>query len=482
MEELLPIKCQELKSLEEGLAQVILLDQIEVKMEQLIRQILEELQLNKDLFKNKKLPTTIGTIVSIIFKEYIKEHFGTDRARLESLNKKWQSKNVAGKRINSILSGGNIESIVKSYPHTSGILNSITQGGRTNNERWQEFHLKNILDLDFSSCYLNTLKTLDYPIGLPTIVHYDNQQKKLTLKEFLIKYQNELVPHMFTITISGKLKHSQNLLYSKIITVNQLEKFKDENKGHLIILENELINTILTTDLIEALKKICTNTEWNDITNSTVITAMLYKKSDQCTKEEFLNKLEEINSNEKRYVSKKGEGDLIDNRPKCWYPIPLNPLFENLHLMRQKTKIEKNKGLELIIKTITNTIYGVISSPIFGISNTVVSNVTTARARLAIWLTSRALNGIQCITDGHAYNPLTTFKIKRKKEKLPSLSRLSNLYKLKQHRNIEQIKLGNKDWEELYSTKNIKKITENIDSIATKHIEDFWKNYNIDIQ
>ena len=225
-------------------------------MEQLIRQILRELQLNPDLFKTKKLPSTIGSLVSIIFKEYIQEHFGTDRARLESLNKKWQIKNVAVKRINSILSGGNIESIIKSYPKTSGILNSITQGGRTNNERWQEFHIKNIniLDLDFSAYYLNTLKILNYPIGLPTIFHYSKEQKRLTLKEFLKEYQKELVQHMFTITISGKLTYSQNLLYSKIITVKELQKLKDGNQGHLVILENELKNTILSTDLIEALK------------------------------------------------------------------------------------------------------------------------------------------------------------------------------------------------------------------------------------
>lgn len=209
---------------------------------------------------------------------------------------------------------------------------------------------------------------------------------------------------------------------------------------------------------------------------------MLYQKSDQCTKEDFLKKLEEIDSKNTHYVTKNGKGDLIDERPKDWYPIALNPLFEKLHSMYQQAKIEKNKGLNKIIKDISNTIYGVLTSPIFGISNTVVSNVTTARARLEIWLTSRPLYGIQCITDGHAYNPLTIYKRKKNGERLPGLSILSNLYQLKEHRNIKQIQLANKDWELLYSTKDLNEITEDIDAIATKHLEEFWSNYQIQLQ
>ena len=145
---------------------------------------------------------------------------------------------------------------------------------------------------------------------------------------------------------------------------------------------------------------------------------------------------------------------------------------------------------------VINTIYGDIASRFFEIGNTILANNITARARANIWLASRTMNGLQCITDGFYYQPSFVFAFKEKeKEKkiLPGLETLSDLTKLKNHRLINQVSLGNQDWNPLFSIDPKEEMPEDylfgidhtdqlakrIDSFATKHINDFLGHYGL---
>jgi len=192
---------------------------------------------------------------------------------------------------------------------------------------------------------------------------------------------------------------------------------------------------------------------------------------------------------EDNYTYSQENNTTLDTRPRIWCKFPLKNLLEPLIALRKEKKslakngIEtaKNDGLQKMIKFICNSFYGDIASPFFEVSNTVLANNITARARLAVWMASRTLNGILCITDGFQYQPQHVFEI-NKSIKKPSLSTLSDLKKLAKHRAIKKIDLGKiSNWNELFEGKKTIKDFPNIDTLAKNHIDEFWKNYDLEI-
>ena len=220
-----------------------------------------------------------------------------------------------------------------------------------------------------------------------------------------------------------------------------------------------------------------------------MVTAIYFKKSDQRTKFDFLKELEKTDSNNTFIYSKKTHSTQ-DTRPRLWTGIHLGRLFTPLKTYRKEAKqkianginVEENKALEQLVKLIINTIYGVISSRYFDISNVIVSNNTTARARINVWLASRALNGLQSITDGFAYQPDYIYQIQTTggSKKRPSLENLSNLKKMNNHRNVKKTSLNNESWKENFENDNLD--LDLIDQKAEKHIKTFWNHYDIQFQ
>lgn len=144
-------------------------------------------------------------------------------------------------------------------------------------------------------------------MGLPTVVAKTTKQKKQTLKQFLKEHENNLHDNLWTIIVSGNLTFDQDLIYSKLTNAEkiakQLDKSLDKSSlngdsmsdsdliGDHIILTQELKNSILTSDLLHAIKKIATNQEYAEILNTKVETAIYYSKSDELSKEDFLKSL-----------------------------------------------------------------------------------------------------------------------------------------------------------------------------------------------
>lgn len=171
----------------------------------------------------------------------------------------------------SAIEGGSIKTLEKRND-TSGYINSILFGGRTINEKPERFEFEHVADIDFQSCYGNTLKDLVYPIGLPNVISFtkdEKDQNEITLKQFLEIYKHELVKNMWQVYISGPLNFYQTLLFSKNIVSKTTakndfeEQFKKENE--FILLSNELKNSLITFTSLEVLKKICTNEELKQI-------------------------------------------------------------------------------------------------------------------------------------------------------------------------------------------------------------------------
>lgn len=102
--------------------------------------------------------------------------------------------------------------------NSSMYRNSIVFGGRTNNERYKEYSYDYVCDPDMSSCYASALRSLIYPLGVPTYYANTPNERSLTLKDFLKKNENSLVDGLYTIVVSGTLSFEQDLIASRIIT------------------------------------------------------------------------------------------------------------------------------------------------------------------------------------------------------------------------------------------------------------------------
>jgi DNA polymerase elongation subunit (family B) len=413
--------------------------------------------------------------------------------------------------VSNSMNAAGIRSLGYLHRNSTGILNVLTQGGRTLNEKYESYIAENILDIDLNSCYANALKDFNYPIGLPTVQSYTVVENCPTLRSFLDEFEDELVDNLYTITISGILSFEQNLLYSKITDhkklsnkINRLiedEETIEDLTGDFVVLTNQLENAILTSDILKTLKKICTSNEFKEILDCKVVTAVYSKKSDYIENKEDWIEWMEKNLTADDYSYDLQLQSVVDKRTRKWTIVPFKHFFEPLIEKRKMIKknikalqgknnggeivfgiddeIAKLQGLQEILKLICNTVYGVMASPYFAIGNVVLANNVTGRARVEVWLYSRALNGFMTITDGFQYQPENVFRLKDGIRK-PGLRILSDFHKLSKHRGIERISLENLDWSLIFQSENrYHPELDRIDSYAKKHIQTFLGGYNL---
>jgi DNA polymerase family B len=470
-----------------------------------------------------KIPTTVGSISSHFLESFIRNSFETykdDKGQVINLLPDFDKLNVQmghspfykkGKRkskknlVSTLINAASIRTIATNYSSNSGLLNVLTAGGRAFNERYHEYQAEHVLDIDFKSCYGSSLNMFDYPLGVP-VIHAvsDDNETKLTLGEFLSKYEDELVENFYTITISGKLSFRQNFLYSKRINQKGLEKRinqvifesedddfsidKNDTAAEMVILEKQLINTVITSDTLNILRNICTNQELNEIFNCEVETALFYRKSDYVTDlKTFISLFQQELSFPENKRSYNEEGQCVfDKRPRIWTSLKLSSFINPLiNLRNEYKKMEKQAKLnsdiqkseeyqskQILIKTIVNSVYGVVTSSHFDVCNVNLSKNITTMARNHIFLTTRTLYGFQSITDGTTFSPYSLFKFSGIRK--PGLATLSNFEKLKSHRSVKKISLPI-DWS---------RISENIfevENLIKKHVDDFYNYYKLSL-
>lgn len=221
-----------------------------------------------------------------------------------------------------------------------------------------------------------------------------NEQEPITLKEFLKKNESELVDNLYQIFISGKLTFEQTLLYSKLVTCKKItEKYiknqnqeieKETSAGDFVLLQSELINCLITSDILRILKAVCTTKELEEIMNCRVLTATWYKRGNEVDKTKFYK----IMSNKKKcdvvLFSEQLEFT-IDSRIRSWYRIGLdklvNPLLQKRKLLKKEIELTDKIDLKNQLNAEQNSIKKIVNS-IYGI-------FIVARARADIWLLSR---------------------------------------------------------------------------------------------
>lgn len=301
-----------------------------------------------------------------------------------------------------------ITALSTTVKNKSLVYTSMTDGGRAVKERDVERFVTGVLvDIDISGCYGNGLKNQKFAVGNPTII-----DKPLVLRDFLSKYKSQLLPGLWVARINwDECPFKQDLLISKTeesftkweMSVNQPQGFELEEDrcygASMVLTTNSVYRAALTHDSLQVLKYYSAPQEWKWILDNAVVeSAAIYMKRHK------------VNS-----VSKKmAEGaQLSDSKynavdaSKEWIEVDLNEIMTVL--LTERTKHPKGTEMNAFLKLIINAMYGCIASEYFsekgtGISNVIVGNNITARARVLAWAMAKGLHSHCSITDGGVFD------------------------------------------------------------------------------
>lgn len=348
------------------------------------------------------------------------------------------------------------ESLLKYINQDFTFLLAKVQAGRCRNNK-PAFFSSTFLsyDIDISGCYNRAMGILDYPLGSPVIFTCKTSKKKekIISNEKVktkkgsynkIRYRFEvnkpvvsletLINH-FNLDDPEKCQLVDNLWFLNITTMENLtyfqslipsfydttyEKYKsrkmdvcskngdlDFNSGTITILGHEIINGVLTSELLRNLKQNNSAKIYQDFIKKVGVTAgVFYPKNLKCENvdqviEKRILKDKNCNKKKKRDFDINIEGVQIVNENDChaWTSYNLgNLIIDKLRFFRNK--YDKGTPENEFYKLISNTIYGDQVSRFFITSNIVVANNITANVRSYMWILENSLFLNGSITDG----------------------------------------------------------------------------------
>jgi hypothetical protein len=358
----------------------------------------------------------------------------------------------------------------------SSIFNAVLQGGRCNNEMPYECRTGPGLDVDLSACYGSALREMVYPVGVPSVLSYKPNERRPSLGEFLKRYEGDLVPRLWQVIVSGKLRFDQDLVPSTVITAGALGGASERGDlaGHFALLRREIVNGVITHDVLGAIRRVATNAEWRAFMGLEVVTAAFYKASDLRGEDAWVDEVLAAPYHGARACLNTGER--ADTRPTLWHGVPLEEfvgkLVDERRLLKQRARAGDAEAgaLDNVVKLLTNTLYGDIASSYFEIGNTVVANNITARARVGVWMLAKSLGLRQTITDGGIYCPSAVPVWRGKRPGLETFSRMWGWRDRQRRRTF--VPLGDRDWPAGVCP-------DDADEVATAHVSEFWAPYGL---
>lgn len=367
----------------------------------------------QDYFEPPRL--TIGATVARILRSSMLKHLGLgieDKNRVIELCRYGTSKQL------------------KTMKRTTAVYNAKVDGGRCRNNRPVDVSVhRPLADVDIAGCYGNGLKHQSFPFGRPFILDYPINSKQnvyLTLKQFLKKYRKELVAGLWQARVSTPegytLKYPQDFLISwippkdpsKIPTDSDLQEmdwYSEDNIGLIKLFTHEVKLALINEEFLDWLDNTASKRQRAELLNNLqVVTAAFYPASERCDNViEFFEAIENHKGENLCFGDikpKKSKKISIEQECHSWISVNLGELLVT-SLLEVRAKYDKNnpeeKPLNTLYKLCINTIYGDMVSPFFDISNAIVGNNITARARAMAWYMEKGLHGFQTITDGCAF-------------------------------------------------------------------------------
>jgi hypothetical protein len=489
-----------------------------------------QIALSKHALMSEKLTDKDRLTALFIMRKYAENHcfkdFDNDS---EKHNKKTILELIGDRNLMRRLFGYNIyqQACAKMFGtsfNDSGVFGALVQGGRCNNENPYEYFKQTVADIDMASCYGSTLRTLKYPIGLPTInsICDLSGESRKNFGKVHESVKNDLIDNLYVYDVSTKsnLSFNQDLIFSSAhVSVEKIkqavtgESHYTDDEGYSMteehdikkipntfcLLRKQLIHAKLTSSSIAVLDNVPTSREKADFRKQVELDVLVYypkSKQFDCPIAWSKHILKDSGS-----IHKDKKNNTIDSRSKAWFGIDLNLFSGNLVDQRKAIKREMKtvsktsthynplNASQEMFKLFVNTLYGVLASVYFNFGNTVLANVITDKARVGAWMMSKPLAGFQTITDGCQYSPIEVrFNLGKKLPGLDTLSDPRNWKSKDISRDINRSvgTLGNRG--ELFWDDYISRCLSNgtskedeilLDTDALNHVNEFWKPYKL---
>jgi len=389
--------------------------------------------------------------------------------------------------LNNLASTEGISSLARLLRNNDLLYLGMVDGGRCVKERDVDHVEDDLIDIDISGCYGNGLLNQKYPLGQPTLI-----SEPIKLKNFLKEYEKQLISGLWTARVSyQEAPFSQDLLISKLekkfmlwdMAVQDLEalerintEIEDDQErvyaASMVLQTNELTHATLNHDLLQIIKSVASDKEWGWLSENMYIeSAAIYCKDDlvdNVTTEMLQGVIH--NETDNNFIS----------RTKNF--VVVNLMEPVKKLLSERKKYPKGTSMNTFLKLVINTLYGVIASSYFsgdkaGLSNYVVANNITARARGLAWLMAKGLNSYMSITDGGVFPINKVLRYKRK-----SLNLLSMIFNNKHtdknlRRFVNEVPL----MDEVFDCNKpvTKEELNKIDKQAYKHLKNEFKGIDI---
>jgi hypothetical protein len=367
-------------------------------------------------------------------------------------------------------------------------FNPLVQGGRCQNENPFGYATGPGADVDIAGCYGEGLRSLTFPVGLPTVWSFSPNEARPTLATWLRANEGELLPGLWSCVVSGPLPFGQDLLFSKIARARDIARAvgpgdEGDVAADFVLLRREVHNAVLTADLLGCLRKVATNSEWAALGGLEVVTACAYRRRDRLP--DVGTWVREVMADGGNPPPRVRAGTSADRRGRRWYGAPLEQFLGKLADTRKRYKAGARDpdapaedrvragALDGLLKLMVNTLYGVLASRFFPVGNAVLANTITARARVGVWMVAKALGLRQVITDGGIYTPGSVCAFRGKKPGLDTLSRMWDWHEPRRGRC--HAPMGGLDWEGPWPA------LAELDRLAAEHVASFWTPYGLSL-
>lgn len=393
---------------------------------ELFRDIYESLDI-LEYYQAPKL--TIGATVRDLLQARIAKEFGVNPGQEKKL-------------IELIMKYASASHLRSNARNTSALLSKV-RGGRCRNNRPTDTLLQGTLcDIDISGCYGEGQRNQIFPFGRPISEGLDLEDKNTYQKlgDWYKQRKDELIDGAWIAIISTdylgdkslkiedrteykKLEYHQDFFESWFnFSIKDLQQslsdsdlqeneFLDPKSGTVKILNDVIVNGMLTSDGMDWILNVCSTRQRKELLeNLNVIAALYYPKSERVDSPEKLLEAIEKHENDAQSVTKieKGKSAVLTLTAPChaWYGVNLGDLLTNELLANRKRFPKKpiKHPMNELYKLCVNTVYGILVSPHFNVSNTIVGNNITARARALAWCMEKGFYGVSSITDGCTFD------------------------------------------------------------------------------
>ncbi|NJO63776.1 MAG: hypothetical protein HC836_38015 [Richelia sp. RM2_1_2] len=347
----------------------------------------------------------------------------------------------------------------------------MTDGGRCVKERVLLDFIKGVLvDIDIMSCYASGLLNQLFPIGNPKIIH-----TPMNYGEWEKKYSKNLVPGLWVARISWKdAPFKQDLLISKEEKQFTAWDFYQQQYGEngaddrnydasMYLMLNDVNQAAYTHDQMQVIHKYSSNQELGWIRENAIIESFgFYPKDEEIENlDESLLAIKSIDEYRKggfeydtgwKRVELREVMSILINRRQAHkklmkhydddikgnygikdfsvenLPWQLKNYWEETGEIENKNSFsydysegdfKYHSSIQEFIKLIGNTVYGCIASAFFGgngtgLSNYIVGNNITARARTLAWCMAKGFHSLMSITDGGVFDANKVLSYRKK--------------------------------------------------------------------